>query len=247
MYPKRSLLLGLVLAALMYGLSLWLGALLAGVASRVGASSAWSQPALLRAFGSYTALGLFSWLLMIWTGGAEWRRFGFQKAGQPWGRFALLAVLLGISVTLVLRLSSRQGMDVALKGLAPLPVLLVILYSTLVEELFTRGWLQGYLEPKGGQYAPSLISAVSVSVLASALVFTAMHLTLVGKGVDAGSVVIILTFTASAGLLSALARERTGSLLPAIWTHLAGNLGGVLGGIVFALVYRARYGHLPAL
>ena len=247
MHPKRSLPLGLVVATLTYSFSLWLGALLAGVVARTGASSSWWQPALLRAFGSYTALGLFSWLLIVWTGGAEWRRFGFQKAGQPWGRFALLAVLLGAGVTLVLKLSSRPGMDAALKGLAPLPVLLVVLYSTVVEELFTRGWLQGFLEP--GRERSVLLPALplSVPVFASTLVFTAMHLTLVGKGVDPWSLVIILAFTAGAGLLSALARERTGSLLPAIWTHLAGNLGGVLGGMVFALVYRAQHGHLPAL
>ena len=246
MYPKRSLLLGLVLAAPTDGLSLWLGALLAGAVARTGASSSWWQPALLRAFGSYTALGLFSWLLIAWTGGGEWRRFGFQRAGQAWGRFALLAVLLGVTVTLALALGSRPGMDAALKGLAPLPVLLVVLYSTAVEELFTRGWLQGFLEPgRERSILPAL--PLSVPVLASVLVFTAMHLTPVGKGGDPWSLVIILAFTTGAGLLSALARERTGSLLPAVWTHLAGNLGGVLGGVVFALVYRAQHGHLPAL
>ncbi len=247
MHSKRSLLTGLILAVLTYCLSLWLGAALGNIVGRPEASSSWLQPALLRAFGSYTALGLFSWLLIAWTGGGEWRRFGFQNTGQPWGRFALLAVLLGVGVTLALKLSSRPGLDAALKGLAPLPVLLVVLYSTLVEELFTRGWLQGFLEP--GRDRSVLLPALSLSVpvLASTLVFTAMHLTLVGKGVDPWSLVIILAFTAGAGLLSALARERTGSLLPAIWTHLAGNLGGVVGGLAYALLYRVQHGYLPTL
>ena len=68
----------------------------------------------------------------------------------------------------------------------------MVLYSTAVEELFTRGWLQGFLEP--GRERSVLLPALplSVPVLASALVFTAMHLTLVGKGVDPWSLVIIL-------------------------------------------------------
>ncbi len=184
---------------------------------------------------------------MAWTGGGEWRVFGFQRANQPWGRFVLLAVLLGMSVTLVLKLSSGQGMDAALEGLAPPAILLLVLYSTAVEELFTRGWLQGLLEPAHARSVRLLGLSLSVPVLASTLVFTAMHLTLVGKGVGAWSVSVILAFTAGAGLLSALARERTGSLLPAIWTHLAGNLGGVLGGVMYALLYQVQHGHLPAL
>ncbi len=136
-------------------------------------------------------------------------------------------------------------MDAALKGLSPLPVSLVVLYSTLVEELFTHGWLRGFLEP--GRDRSVLLPALplSVPVLASTMVFTAMRLTLVGKGVDAWSLVTILVFTAGEGLLSALPRERTGCLLPAIWTHLTGNLGGVVGEIILALVYRAQHSHLP--
>ena len=248
MSPKRLLLTGLVLAALTYGLSLWLGATLGNVVGRPGAPSlSWWQPALWRAFGSYTALGLFSWLLMVWTCDGEWRQFGFQRARQPWGRFVLLAVLLGMSVTLALKLSSGQGMDRALKGLAPVPVLLMVLYSSVVEEVFTRGWLQGFLESLSGRTVPLPGLSLSAPVLASAVVFGAMHLTLLGKGVDALSIGVILAFTTGAGLLSALVRERTGSLLPAIWTHLAGNVGGVLGGVAYALVYRAQHGHLPSL
>ena len=243
MHLTHPLLTGLLLAAGTYGLSLQLGAALARVAGKAAVlpTPPWRQPALLRAFG------LFSLLLMGCTGSAGWRQFGFQPAAQPWGRFVLSGVCLGAGVALVLKLGSRQGMDAALKGLAPPAILLMALYSTGVEELFTRGWLQGFLEPWGGRSVPVFGWSPSVPVLASTLVFAAMHLTLIGKGVDAWSAAIILAFTAGAGLLAALARDQTGSLLPAVWTHLSGNLGGVLGGIVFALVHRIRHGRLPEL
>jgi membrane protease YdiL (CAAX protease family) len=62
-----------------------------------------------------------------------------------------------------------------------------------------------------------------------------MHLSLTLAEIDAFTIVCVLSFTTLLGLLAGLARERTGSLMPAIGTHLAGNVGGIVGGIAYAI------------
>ena len=75
----------------------------------------------------------------------------------------------------------------------------------------------------------------SIPVLTGALAFGAMHLSLTLTTIDAWTIVCVLSFTTLLGLLAGLARERTRSLIQAIGTHLAGNVGGILGGIAYAI------------
>jgi len=83
------------------------------------------------------------------------------------------------------------------------------------------------------------------AALISAAFFAAMHLVLLLSHTDAVTVVIILLFTFSVGLLAAHQRERTGSLVPAIGVHMLANVGGVFGGIVYAIIAMLSGGAVP--
>jgi membrane protease YdiL (CAAX protease family) len=125
-----------------------------------------------------------------------------------------------------------------------LPVLL--LFGPAAEEFYTRGWLQGFLQPLQTRLVKLGSASVSVPVLTGALAFGAMHLK-VGFTTDTWTGVTVVIFATSLGFLAGIVRERTGSLLPAIAVHLAGNAGGILGGLLHFLIQRVHGVPLPHL
>lgn len=164
-----------------------------------------------------------------------WVEFGFQRSRGPWFGLALGAVALGGVSTLIVKAIGGGGLDAALAGTRPFEVVLLLIIATCVEELFVRGWIQGFLEPLRGRRVGFANATISVPVATGALAFGAMHLSLTRSAIDAATIACVLAFTTLLGLLAGLARERTRSLGPAIATHLAGNVGGVLGGIAYVL------------
>ncbi len=244
---QRLLARSLVVAALLYGLSILVSHLLRDLVDRGDASGSQGAFTCLPALGSYTTLVVASIALASSWGGSRWHKIGFQKPDGPWLRYVLYALVVGSATTLGLKLTPGTGMGAGLKGSNPLVVLLVVLYGSFAEELFTRGWFQGFLDPLRECRVRIDWATVSVPVLASGFVFSAMHLTLLGKGVDGWTVGFILAFTAIVGILAAEVRERSASLLPAVITHLAGNAGGLVGGLVYVAIYAARHGQTPEL
>jgi len=195
---------------------------------------------------AYGLMILLSLGAMACFGEGRWEDFGFQKTTGPWWRFALYAALLGAVSTLALSLGSGKGNLGSLKGLNPMQLPVLLLFGPAAEEFFTRGWLQGFLRPLRTQLVKLGPACVSVPILTGALAFGAMHLK-VGFTTDAVTGVAIVIFSTSLGFLAGIIRERTGSLLPAIAVHLAGNAGGILGVLVPLIIQRVRGVPLPHL
>jgi len=206
----------------------------------LGGETGGAPPSPLPGVVSYTMLIVFSLLLFALVDGRPWRRFGFHKPDGPWLRFIVYALAVGTVVTFTLKLTPGKGMSEALKGVSPALLLPIIIYGSTAEEFFTRGWFQSFLEPERGRL-------VRLGRFAASLPVVAMHLTLLLRGADPWTIGFVLVFTTTVGLLAATVRELTGSLWPAILTHLAGNAGGVLGGILYAAAYTARHGRPPAM
>jgi len=192
----------------------------------------------------YGLMVLLSLGAMVCFGEGRWKEFGFQKITGTWWRFVLYAVALGAVNALAIKLSPGKGMEGALKELRPIQIPLLIIVASAAEEFFTRGWLQGFLQPLQTRLVKLGPASVSVPVLTGALAFGAMHLK-VGFTTDAWTGVAVVIFATLVGLLAGIARERTGSLLPAIAVHLAGNGGGILGSLIYLLIQRAQGLHQP--
>jgi membrane protease YdiL (CAAX protease family) len=125
-------------------------------------------------------------------------------------------------------------------------VIWIWLYSSLTEEVFARGWFQGALSPWDGTTVRVFGRQVALPVVASALLFGAMHLALIGRGADAWTTVIIVVFTTSLGWVTAECRYRSGSLVPAILTHVCFNVGGFLAAVILAIGTSLITGRPPA-
>jgi membrane protease YdiL (CAAX protease family) len=130
----------------------------------------------------------------------------------------------------VFGLRGMQGLgDYGLLGI----ILWIWVISSVVEELFCRGWFQTL----AGESTPA-------AVLWSSALFGTMHLALLFNMEIAAAVVIVVSVTAL-GYVCATARARTGSLRPAIAAHMMFNVGGFLGGVIYVIGYRLATGHLP--
>ncbi len=188
---------------------------------------------------AYGLMVLLSLVAMACFGEGRWEDFGFQEITGPWWRFALYAALLGAVSTLAISLGSGKGNLGALRELKPMQIPVLLLFGPAAEEFFTRGWLQGFLQPLTTRQVKLGPASVSVPVLTAALAFGAMHLK-VGFTIDAWTGAAVVVFATFLGLMAGIVRERTGSLLPAIAVHLAGNAGGILGGLVILIIQRVR-------
>ena len=118
--------------------------------------------------------------------------------------------------------------------------------STIAEEVFVRGLIQGWMQPPipgpadgAGHAAPTPVGSGSGGsggrVIASGLLFGAMHASLFLNN-DARTAATIVMATTLLGLVCAWSRELTGSLVGPLLAHFAFNVCSIIGGIaVFIL------------
>jgi membrane protease YdiL (CAAX protease family) len=156
--------------------------------------------------------------------------FGFRRGKEGRTRqFIVMAFVLGALTSALILIAGLQGLRGVMGRFTFLQVVLSIwIWSSIVEEVFVRGWLQSTIARQG--------ASPHVQVLLSGAFFGAIHLSLLRLGVDMGSVAVIVTATFLLGLICATLRQRTESLGSATLAHIAFNVGGVAGGIVGTIV-----------
>lgn len=197
---------------------------------------------------------LLSLLAIVVFGKSKFSEYGFclpgasqqpAKAKTRWIRISMMAPLLGMVATpLILGLGGRGNPLV--KDLTPLQIVLFVwIFSSIIEEVFTRGFLQGHLSVLSGKYFRFLFMRIELPVMISALFFACMHFMLLFIGVDAITMIVIFLFTLSIGFMAGHLRARTGSLIPAIAVHILANIGGMVGGVIFTFINFLITGKLP--
>jgi len=101
----------------------------------------------------------------------------------------------------------------------------VWIYASVCEEVLTRGLLQTLLTGKKDAGAAAR-RGLSLPVLLSGIFFGLMHLVLIkSMGPAAFPMIVVATFL---GIVAARYREKTGSLIPAVFVHALFNVGGML-------------------
>jgi membrane protease YdiL (CAAX protease family) len=210
--------------------------------------SAENTPEWMSVFVEYMAMLAVALILVLASSMGDPASFGFVKPRIPGGYG------VGITWGLVLgALASITNLAAGGTGMAPLRglsflqiVLLVWLLASVAEEVFVRGYIQSYLEPLAARGFKVFRWRISVPVIISALFFSAMHLILLTTGMPFLSVYVILVFTFCLGLAAAMQRERTGSVLPAIATHISFNVGGMIGGMLYVIIQVVLVGRTAA-
>ncbi len=173
--------------------------------------------------------------------------FCLPKGDHRWMLIAATAPLLGVAATIGVLGFGGAGSPVAKSLTFPQIVLFVWIFSSTIEEIFTRGFLQGHLSSLSGRYVRFPFFRIELPVLISALFFAAMHLVLPLTGADAVTSTVTIIFTFSLGLMAAYLRAKTGSLVPAIAAHMLANIGGMVGGVLYAVFCMLTGRPLPGM
>jgi membrane protease YdiL (CAAX protease family) len=215
-----------------------------GTSKAVEYFSAAGTPEWMSVFVNYMAMLAVTLILVIASSMGDPASFGFVRPqvtgsygpGISWG------LVLG-ALASVTNLAAGQGRMEVLEGMSFLQiVLLVWLLASIAEEVLVRGYVQSYLAPLAHRGFDVFRMRISLPVIISALFFSAMHLILLTRSQAFTGVYVILVFTFFLGLVAAKQRERTGSVLPAVATHVSFNVGGVVGGVLYVIFQLAVVG-----
>jgi membrane protease YdiL (CAAX protease family) len=195
------------------------------------AAPPWTAQAVIK-----SALLIVSLVLIAADRRRSFADYGFRAPLSPrWLRQILLGGAIGSLATTLIIATPAEGMRATLAGFGLLDLVLWIwLYSTFSEEIFTRGWYQTAIS--SGEKAASASASASAPVAWSAILFGTLHFSLLVAGADLWTVVIIVSTTTALGFVAASARQRSGSLWPAIVAHLSFNVAGTFTGIILTII-----------
>lgn len=160
----------------------------------------------------------------------SWDACGFRKV--PVLKFVviyLLAMGLGVLTSMIMVLTPAKGLNMLAQYSLVTYVVFIWFFSSVAEEIFVRGWMQSAIRPSVQGKCCGLAS--DGAVLSSALLFGAMHLAILLRGVDGLTAVILIPATFLLGFLCAFVRQKSGSLFPAIIAHVLFNMGAFVGGL----------------
>lgn len=226
------------LAAAVVGAALF-AALSAGtsvVAHAAGVESLAARQVILKTAMVVVAAGL---MLLV----SRPRRVWGLAAPRSWlaGTLAPIAAggVLGAAATAVIIGLGLPPME-GLREMGLAKIIAVIWFgSTIAEEVFVRGLVQGWMQPDDAGHAESTPAGSTARILASGLLFGAFHLTLFIAGNDPRTAVTIVTATTLLGLVCAWSRERSGSLVGPLLSHFAFNACALIGGIAVIVLMKA--------
>jgi len=168
----------------------------------------------------------------------KWRfsEYGFRlpkssgtSSAKPvqWLGISLVALSLGAIATLAIAFTHASGNPLVKQLSLPQIILFVWISSSIIEEIFTRGFIQGHISILNSSSIKFLFFRINIPTLISAAFFGAMHTVLLLSGADLLTTIIIVIFTFSLGLLAGHQRARSQSLIPAVFVHMLANMGGL--------------------
>lgn len=202
----------------------------------------WLQQIVLKA-----VLILLSLLIIKYGLKISYTDAGFGKSIVKLKRSRVIfsGMALGALATVLIFFTPAKGVPLVKQLNALEFLLIVVIWSSLAEEIFIRGVIQSYLKPFEHQKIKIINAQLSVPVITCALVFAAMHVSLLFAEVDYYTVAFTVVTTFLLGLLAGVYREKSNSITPAVITHMSFNIGGIIAGIIIAISYKIITGELP--
>lgn len=236
---KSSYLGAILMAAVVFSVAIILGK---GILWLLPTSIVWVEQVLKKALLIGLSLLAIKVFLKSSFAGA-----GFKRATSPTSKAPIIlygALLGGISSVLIF-FTPAEG-NPLIKQLNLLEFfLIIVIWSSLAEEIFIRGLLQTYLAPLASQKIKIMKLEISKPVLTCAAIFGGMHFTLLLSDIDLFTVLITVMSTFLLGLFAGHYREKYNSIFPSLLTHMSFNLGGIVTGIIIGIAFKLITGEFP--
>ena len=183
---------------------------------------------------------IFSVILILIVNKGSLKDYGFNKPDKiKFIRFLLVSTGIIIAAWIVGHvlfngvLRSIFPVEISGKGFPKIGsiielILTVWIWSSICEEVLTRGLMQSFMN-----YQTNIkFLRLSLPVWVSGIFFGMMHLSLLKMNMDIWFVSFIVFNTTTIGLLAAYYREKTKSIYPAIFIHFLANVIGSLPAII---------------
>lgn len=221
---------GLILMGVIFAMATGLARLtLAALGSLVDTASFAQQNAVMKSFMLLLTL-VTMWVMHRKAG----LYYGFSWGENlSYGRFTRWAVILGFIGLLSVVVLNVIHFVLTKKPPVGFPpenlvsrILFIWVWSSLVEEVLFRGLFQSMVCGLDRTVFTIRKAPLTMAVLLSGGAFACLHLTLLFQGMDWVFVMGIFINTLLLGLLSGYLREKTGSLIPAIYVHIIFNIVG---------------------
>jgi len=187
---------------------------------------------------------IFSVILILFINKGSLKDYGFNKPEKlRYVRFLLVSAGIIIGAFIVgqflfngilrnLFPSENLGGGFPKTGSVLEMILTVWIWSSICEEVLTRGLIQGFMK-----FQTNIkFLRLSLPVWISGIFFGMMHLSLLKMNMDPWFVSFIVFNTTTIGLLAAYYREKTKSIYPAIFVHILANVIGSLPAIIMGVL-----------
>ena len=178
-----------------------------------------------------SGLLIFAFILIVVFSKGELGSHGFAKPTKfkimP---LVILSLVVGSVAAVILAFlpGSQHPLE---KMFSPLQVIVFVwIYAPICEEVLFRGLLQTFLSPLAHRGFIVGQRRISIPVIAAAVLFGLMHLSLLQAGMSLLPVIVIVVFGFVLGIFAGYYREQTSSLLPAILVHSLFNISGTIVG-----------------
>lgn len=222
--------------------ALILGVFVLGVSSSVSVVMSGRFPDLVKSlpmgegFIIQICFLMVSILLILVVSKGDLPRYGFRLGKNiQLPRIIILGLVVGIAGTIVVSIIPDAISIEPDYGSFINLIIGVWILASIAEEVFTRGLIQGFLNPLT-RFGFSLWGLrISIPVLISGLFFGLMHLGILSTGANLLSVATIVIFAFILGIIAGYYREKSESLIPAIFIHMCGNVGGWFGDLILNL------------
>ncbi|HET6326657.1 MAG TPA: CPBP family intramembrane glutamic endopeptidase [Planctomycetaceae bacterium] len=189
--------------------------------------------------GSMVVLAFLGWALQRRPfGEMGWRRPVWSRSHLAWYGIGAAAMM---AATVVLIFVGRKHPLVAQMSF-PEIIVMIWFVSSFSEEIYVRGLVQSWTTRGEETLA---LSPFAPAILSSALVFAAMHVSLIWTPLGLKGAVPLIAATLVLGWVCAVLRARSRSLWPAIACHVLGNVAAIPGGILGVILFRVIYHRLP--
>ena len=237
--PWLSLIFAVLSGLVILYLSNYLGSLISSWVKHSAALNFYSNNVFMKFF-----MLLLSLLLILIVNKGSLKGYGFNKPQElKYLRFFLIStgIIIGAFIfanlffNVILRTlfppeTGKPGFPESQSILEM--ILTVWIWSSICEEVFTRGFIQGFMN----KHINIRFLKLSLPVWVSGLFFGLMHLSLLKMNMDAWFISFIVTNTTVIGLLAAYYREKTKSIYPAFFIHFWGNVIGSLPLLIMTLI-----------
>ena len=224
----KKILIGLIVVAIIFGISTYLGAKIN-----------FGIEFISKSFGVHLLMLLFSFSMIYLFKDKLTYKISlpkFKTVVKPILFALLLTIIINITGTVIGKLFGQKiEIHALLSSMNPMQILIFVFFMASVsEEFLFRGFLLNYLKPLSNSGITIFHRKISTPVIISGLVFGLAHIILFVSGASLFFALRVVFFTAVLGIVAGYYQEKYDNHAYAIIVHMSANFMGFISALILS-------------